>query len=72
VLGYKQYQIMRYVEAKLSEDGVAPSYNMISRELDMTRGDVCRAVQRLERRGMLSRVGAGRVRRIQLTKRLTI
>ena len=65
-LGYRQFQILNYVEATLAVQGQAPSYGMISKELGMTKGDVCRSVKRLERVGRLHREGAGRVRRIRL------
>jgi DNA-binding IclR family transcriptional regulator len=65
-LGYRAVQILAYVEETRAAEGQAPSYGMISNKLGMTKGAVCRSVQRLERRALLSRVGSGRVRRIQL------
>jgi DNA-binding MarR family transcriptional regulator len=41
---------------------------MIRDELGMFKGDVCRLVGRLERKGFVSRVGAGRVRRIRISE----
>lgn len=67
-LGYRAYQVKNYVEAVIAEDGIAPSYKMIANELGIaTKGEVCKIVSRLERRGMMSRVGSGRVRRIRLS-----
>jgi len=65
-LGYRQFQVKAYIEHIIAEDGIAPSYSMISNALDIEKGNVCRIVSDLERRGCLSRVGAGRVRRIRL------
>lgn len=65
-LGYRQFQILQYVDAGITAEGRAPSYGMIAHELGMTKGDVCRSVQRLEKRALLKRVGAGKVRRIRL------
>jgi SOS-response transcriptional repressor LexA len=66
-LGYRANQVRGYVERKLEEDGVAPSYGMICDELGIgTRGEVSRIVKDLERRGIFRRVGRGRVRRIRL------
>lgn len=67
VLGYRQHQVLSYVRETIAEEGRAPSYGMICHELGIRdRGDVCKLVQRLERRGLLRRTGRGRVRRIRL------
>jgi SOS-response transcriptional repressor LexA len=69
VLGYRAFQVVRYVETKLEEDGMAPSYGMICRDVGIsTKGEVHRIVKSLERRGVFRRVGAGRVRRIRLKR----
>jgi SOS-response transcriptional repressor LexA len=69
VLGYRAFQVVRYVEAKLEQDGMAPSYGMICRDVGIsTKGEVHRIVKSLERRGVFRRVGAGRVRRIRLKR----
>lgn len=67
-LGFRGVQVLAYVRKCIAEEGRAPSYGMIQRELDFaSTADVCRVVQRLEQRGLLKRTGAGRVRRIRLT-----
>jgi SOS-response transcriptional repressor LexA len=67
VLGYRQSQVLAYVRKVTTEDGRAPSYSMIAKEVGIgSRGKVCEIVERLERRGLLRRVGRGRVRRIRL------
>lgn len=67
VLGYRGFQVLAYVQETLASDGRAPSYGMIRDELGLTdKGEVGKIVKRLERRGVLSRVGSGRVRRIRL------
>lgn len=63
VLGYRAVQVLAYVHAVAADTGVAPSYSMIQQQLGLTcRGDVCRIVKSLEKRGLLSRAGACRVR----------
>ena len=59
--------MLNYVQATIAAEGMAPSYGMIRDELGIaTKGEVCKIVSRLERRGVISRVGSGRVRRIRL------
>lgn len=66
-LGYRAFQVLAYVEQTIASEGRAPSYGMIANELGLRgRNDVCRIVKRLEKRGVVSRVGAGRVRRIRI------
>lgn len=66
-LGYRGYQVHAYVREIVERDGRAPSYGMIREALDFCDdAAVSRVVQRLEKRGLLSRVGHGRVRRIRL------
>lgn len=66
-LGYRAVQVLGYVRETIAEQGQAPSYRMIADELGVgSRGKVCEIVKRLERRGLLSRAGSGRVRRIRL------
>lgn len=67
VLGYRESQVAAYVRHTIAEQGTAPSYGMIRAALGIERGHVSRIVQQLERKGLLSRVGSGRVRRIALT-----
>lgn len=66
-LGYRSAQVLDYVRRTVADEGRAPSYSMIADELGIaTKGEVCKLVQRLERRGLLARAGSGRVRRIRL------
>lgn len=66
-LGYRASQVRAYVENTIAQDGIAPSYSMICRDLGIaTKGEVSRIVSDLERRGLLRRAGNGRVRRIRL------
>jgi SOS-response transcriptional repressor LexA len=66
-LGFRGTQVLAYVRLVIDEEGQAPSYGMIRRELGFAHeADVLRVVRRLEKRGLLRRVGSGRVRRIQL------
>ena len=67
VLGYRQEQVHRFVMAYFAECGIAPSYTIISSELGIEKSNVCRIVCTLERHGLVSRAGAGRVRRIRLS-----
>lgn len=67
-LGFRGRQVLAFVRKHITENGRAPSYGEIRRELRFANtADVCRVVQRLERRGLLHRVGRGRVPRIRLT-----
>lgn len=64
---HRQRQFIAYVKDTVRTDGVAPSYDMICRELGISsRGEVRRLVCAAERAGQLRRVGKGRVRRIRL------
>lgn len=66
-LGYRGQQVLTYVRSTIERDGFAPSYGMICRELGIaTKGEVADIIRRLEDRGLLRRVGRGRVRRIRL------
>lgn len=66
-LGYRGVQVLAYVRTSIAEQGRAPSYEMICDKLGIsTRAKVCEVVKRLEKRGLISRVGSGRVRRINL------
>jgi SOS-response transcriptional repressor LexA len=66
-LGYRQQQVLAFVEQTMRCDGQAPSYRMIREELGMySSSDVGKVVKRLEREGCLRRAGSGRVRRIRL------
>ena len=66
-LGFRGRQVLAYIRLCIATDGRAPSYDMIADELGFTgKEHVCRVVQRLEQRGLISRVGAGRCRRIRL------
>lgn len=64
MLGYRAAQVYRFVVATIEQTGFAPSYGDICAELGIaTKGEVSDIVQGLERRGLLMRVGQGRVRR---------
>lgn len=66
-LGYRGQQVLNYVRLVIAQEGSAPSYEMIREALDLyDRAAVVRVVQCLERRGLIRRAGAGRVRRIKL------
>lgn len=67
VLGYRAVQVLAYVRDEITEHGQAPSYDMIVNALDFSsKARVHDVIVGLERRGLLSRAGAGRVRRIRL------
>lgn len=67
VLGYRESQVLAYVRMALAQDGQSPSYDMIRSRLGLAhKGHVCEIVKQLERRGLMSRVGNGRARRIRL------
>lgn len=64
VLGYRASQVLEFVRTTIARTGRAPSYGMICEALGIsTKGEVSDIVKGLERRGLLTRVGAGRVRR---------
>ena len=66
-LGYRGYQVLAFVRTTIASHGQAPSYRMICEELGIsTKGEVAEIVERLEGRGLLRRVGAGRVHRIRI------
>lgn len=66
-LGYRGRQVLAFVRDCIDSEGNAPSYTMIRDTLGFNdRAEVCRVVTRLEDRGLLSRAGHGRVRRIRL------
>lgn len=70
IFGYRGTQVLEFVRITIAADGQAPSYAMICNALGIgTKADVGKIVARLERRGVLSRVGHGRVRRIRLPSR---
>ena len=63
----RREQMLSYVRDVFASEGFAPSYGMICKELGIrSREQVSRMVQAAERDGLLRRVGAGKVRRIQL------
>lgn len=67
MLGYREVQVLEYVKRTIAEEGSAPSYEMIRDGLDLCdKAQVCKIVRNLEKRGLLNRAGAGRVRRIRL------
>lgn len=67
MLGYRGQQVFAYIRQEVEINGIAPSYGMIRDALGFgDKAEVCRVVQKLERRGLLNRAGEGRVRRIRL------
>ena len=67
VLGYRGYQVLAFVRTTIATHGQAPSYRMICEELGIgDKAAVSRMIERLEKRGLLRRVGAGRVHRINV------
>jgi SOS-response transcriptional repressor LexA len=67
IFGYRGAQVLAFVRNTIEVEGSAPSYGMICDALGIsTKGEVSSIVARLEKRGALSRVGNGRVRRIRL------
>ena len=67
-LGFRGSQVLAFIRKCIAEEGRAPSYGEIMAELNFANtADVCRVVERLEARGLIRRVGSGRVRRIRLT-----
>lgn len=68
VLGYRAVQVLEYVRQTIDAEGTAPSYGMIRDKLGFNhKSEVCHIVRRLERRGLLRRVGNERVRRLTST-----
>jgi SOS-response transcriptional repressor LexA len=66
-LGYRGVQVLALIRSTIEAEGRAPSYAMIRDALGfMHEKHVSRVVQRLEGRGLVRRVGAGRIRRIRL------
>lgn len=62
-------QFVEYVGDVIERDGVAPSYGMACADLRIgTRSEVARLVRVAEDKGLLKRVGSGRVRRIRLAQ----
>jgi SOS-response transcriptional repressor LexA len=59
-LGYRQYQVCRFVEAYAAEHGIEPSYDRICDETGIsTKGEVSRIVSALEIRGIFARRNNG-------------
>lgn len=66
-LGFRGPQVLAYVRATIEAEGQAPSYGQIADALGFSsKSRVHDVIVGLERRGLLSRVGGGRVRRIRL------
>jgi SOS-response transcriptional repressor LexA len=60
-LGYRCFQVLNYINSTVASDGIAPSYDMICDELGISsKAKVSDIITRLERRGLVSRVGGGR------------
>lgn len=68
MLGYREQQVLAFIRATFASEGLAPSYGMIRDEFGFAhKGHVAEIVAQLERRGLIRRVGSGKVRRIRLT-----
>jgi SOS-response transcriptional repressor LexA len=66
-LGYRGAQVLALIRLSIADHGQAPSYTEIRNQLGFNdRADVGKVVKRLEGRGLIRRVGSGRVRRIRL------
>jgi SOS-response transcriptional repressor LexA len=66
-LGYRGCQVLAYVREIIEAEGMAPSCYRIRDALGFYDiAGVVRVVDVLERRGLLRRVGSGRVRRLRL------
>lgn len=64
VLGYRESQVLALVRERIATVGMAPSYSEICDALGLsTREKVRVIVRQLERRGLLMRVGGGKVPR---------
>lgn len=62
-LGFRAVQVLAFVRVTIEQRGFAPSYGEIRDALGFNdKCDVRDVVKRLERRGLMSRAGAGRVR----------
>lgn len=71
ILGYRSEQVLKYVRFVIERDGIAPSYEMIADELGISgRHKVSDIVKRLEKRGLLRRVGTGRCPRGTRTREM--
>jgi SOS-response transcriptional repressor LexA len=67
ILGYRAVQVDRFIRQWTDENGQAPTLTIIMSELGIgSKGEVSRIVSSLERRGLLSRTGRGKVRRISI------
>lgn len=66
-LGYRGTQVLLFVRQTKRKTGQVPSYCEIRDALGFNdRAEVCRVIERLERKGLLRRAGDGRQRRIRL------
>lgn len=62
-LGFRAVQVLAYVRVTIELRGYSPSYGEIRDALGFNdKCDVRDVVKRLERRGLMSRAGVGRVR----------
>ena len=65
ILGFRECQVLELLTADIATDGAARSYRAMAIALGMSaRHHVADTVRRLERRGLITRVGEGRGRRI--------
>jgi SOS-response transcriptional repressor LexA len=62
-LGYRGVQVLALIRERIETHGCAPTSHQIMTELGFyDRAGVLRVVERLEKRGLVSRAGRGRVR----------
>ncbi|MCA1653675.1 MAG: helix-turn-helix domain-containing protein [Sphingomonadales bacterium] len=64
MLGFRAHQLLGLLRRHIAETGRGPSYATMSGVLGMRRDHVATAIRRLEARGLVKRIGAGRDRYI--------
>lgn len=68
-LGFRGVQVLALIRDRIETEGQAPSYAQIRDALGFSHEKkVLRVITCLENRGLVRRVGTGRVRRIRLIK----
>ncbi len=66
-LGFREHQLVAFARSYSAAQGISPSYNEIVAELGLdSRGHACNIIRRLEAKGIASREGSGRDRRLRL------
>lgn len=70
ILGYRAVQVLQLIAVDLAEQGRVRSYQQIAETLGMRhRSHVADVIGRLERRGLIRRIGEGPNRRIDRARR---